>query len=101
MFKVDKNADFNGASFHGVSFLATPAELKKAFGEPRFDDNFGHDKVNLEWQFSDENGNVATVYDWKEYRRLDDDDRVEWHIGGEYHEITHSFLEWVIAELKK
>jgi hypothetical protein len=26
-------------------------------------------------------GNVFTIYDWKEYRKLNLDQKVEWHIG--------------------
>ena len=29
-----------------------------------------------------EKGEVFTVYDWKEYRVLDENELIEWHIGG-------------------
>jgi hypothetical protein len=29
-----------------------------------------------------EDGTVFTVYDWKEYRPLKEDEEVEWHVGG-------------------
>jgi hypothetical protein len=29
-----------------------------------------------------EDGTVFTVYDWKEYRRLEEDEDIEWHVGG-------------------
>jgi hypothetical protein len=29
-----------------------------------------------------EEGEVFTVYDWKEGRVLDEDELIEWHIGG-------------------
>ena len=29
-----------------------------------------------------EGGELFTVYDWKEYRTLDEDEIIEWHIGG-------------------
>jgi hypothetical protein len=29
-----------------------------------------------------EDGEVFTVYDWKEYRQLDENEDIEWHIGG-------------------
>ena len=28
------------------------------------------------------NGDVFTVYDWKEYRSLSESEVIEWHIGG-------------------
>ena len=98
MFKVDKNADTLGTSFHGITFLATPAELVEAFGDA---DNSGDDKVNLEWLFSNEKGDGFTVYDWKEYRRLDESDRVEWHIGSMNPELEVDFRDWVIEKLSK
>ena len=27
-------------------------------------------------------GDVFTVYDWKEYRSLNENELIEWHIGG-------------------
>jgi hypothetical protein len=29
-----------------------------------------------------EDGTIFTVYDWKEYRRLGENEMIEWHIGG-------------------
>ena len=42
----------------------------------------GGDKVNFEWVMENEEGEVFTVYDWKEYRVLDENELIEWHIGG-------------------
>ena len=75
----------NGTSFSGVTIYATPNELiklAKKVGADYYDGNTGDDKVNFDFTFETSVGSVFTVYDWKEYRVLDQDLRVEFHIGG-------------------
>jgi hypothetical protein len=72
----------NGTSFHNVVFHATPWHLMRAIGDPDYMQNGGEDKVNMEWDMETEDGNVFTIYDWKEYRELSLYEMVEWHIGG-------------------
>lgn len=76
------NKETNGTSFHGITFTATVQELRKVLGEPTFETNDGQDKVNFEWEMETEDGEVFTVYDYKEYRRLKENEDIEWHIGG-------------------
>ena len=80
MKQTDKSA--NGTSFHNHTFSATVGDLRKALGEPYCEQNDGEDKVNFEWIMETEDGTVFTVYDWKEYRQLDENEDIEWHIGG-------------------
>ena len=42
---------------------------------------FCGDKVQAEWNIKFEDGEVATIYDWKEYGR-NPEDVTDWHIGG-------------------
>ena len=74
--------DVNGTSLQGY-ITTTRRELARVFGEPY---QFQGDKVNLEWElyFEDETDNcVATIYDWKNYDYILEQDEVyEWHIGG-------------------
>ena len=72
----------NGTSFHDVTIKTSINQLIKVLGEPSMDNNSGEDKVNVEWEVIIDNNIVGTIYDWKEYRRLDGDDLVEFHIGG-------------------
>jgi hypothetical protein len=72
----------NRTSFHDVTIKTSINKLTKILGEPSIQDNTGKDKVNVEWEVITEDGVVGTIYDWKEYRRLDRDDLVEFHIGG-------------------
>jgi len=75
------NQNANGTSFHGVTFKATVNQLISVLGEPHWVDNTGEDKVNFDFVFETEEGDVFTAYDWKEYKVLDLDEVIEWHIG--------------------
>lgn len=76
------NKEVSGTSFHGITFTATVQDLRKVLGEPTYETNDGNDKVNFEWEMETEDGEFFTVYDYKEYRRLREDEDIEWHIGG-------------------
>ena len=80
MKQTDKSAD--GTSFHDHTFTATVDDLRNVLGQPNFESNDGEDKVNFDWIMETEDGEVFTVYDWKEYRQLDENEDIEWHIGG-------------------
>jgi len=71
-----------GTSWHGAIVKASVNELTGILGEPLCATNDGEDKTNFEWCMETANGDVFTVYDWKEYRVLDLDETIEWHIGG-------------------
>lgn len=75
--------DLGVTSFHGCVFTATVNDLRKILGEPAYEQNDGEDKVNFEWEMETEQGTVFTVYDWKEYRRIREDEKIEWHIGSD------------------
>lgn len=82
------SASANGTSFFGSTISATPAEMKEVLGEPSFD--FYDGKINFEWVLENENGDVFTVYDWKEGRYISDSTVIEWHIGGYNAEVTNA-----------
>ena len=90
----------NGTSFHGAVFHASVNELKKILGTPVYADNSGNDKVNFEWEMETEDGQPFTVYDWKEYRALDADEEIEWHIGGHNKTTTTAALLEILDELE-
>lgn len=72
----------SGTSFFGDEFHARVSDLRRILGEPKFENNDGQDKTNFDWTLETESGDVFTVYDWKYYRPLDEEEMVEWHIGG-------------------
>ena len=72
----------SGTSFHSVEFSATPQQLVDLFPDSFRSHNDGEDKTNFDFTLETESGDVFTIYDWKEYRPLEMDEVVEWHIGG-------------------
>ena len=90
---VNTSRSANGTSFHNSTVTATVNELISVIGKPVYDDNTGEDKVNIEWELEDEEGNVVTIYDWKEYRKIGMDEKIEWHIGGMSKMITYNAKE--------
>ena len=93
------NQSANGTSFHDTTFTATVAELRKILGEPQCEQNDGQDKCNFDWTMETEDGTVFTVYDWKEYRRLEEDEEIEWHIGGRSRLDTEKALTEIVVDL--
>ena len=76
------NKSSSVTSFHNTTFTASVADLRQILGEPDWEQNDGQDKVNFDWKMETDDGAVFTVYDWKEYRPLKEDEEVEWHVGG-------------------
>ena len=86
MKRSDK--DISGTSFHNHTFRASKIQLIEAIGEPDWVDGNINDKVQNDWCCETDNGDVFSIYDWKEYRAYGDDEIIEWHIGGRSGEIT-------------
>lgn len=80
-FKNSPNADTNGCSFHGSTVVTTVSILREEIGAPVMQANTGTNKVNFMWVCELEDGNVFTIYDWKEYRSIDENDTIEFNIG--------------------
>jgi hypothetical protein len=80
MKKTEKSA--NGTSFHDVTITTSINELTRLLGEPTYVGDYGEDKVTVEWICETEEGDVVTIYDWKEYRSIGKDEMVEFHLGG-------------------
>lgn len=76
------NQSASGTSFYGVVFSATPKQLTDLFPDSFHAQNDGTDKTNFDFTLETENGDVFTIYDWKEYMPLAMNEIVEWHIGG-------------------
>ena len=72
----------NGTSFHGVSINTTVSKLREVIGDPQCEENSGDDKVNFEWDCETAEGDVFTIYDWKEYRSISENETIDFHIGG-------------------
>jgi hypothetical protein len=77
-----------GTSFHDVTIITTVNELVRVLGEPTIQDNTGEDKTNFEWVCETIDGDIVTIYDWKEYKMIDVDEEIEFHLGG--HSLIHT-----------
>ena len=86
MQKTSQSADWT--SFHNTTIKCSVSTLTKVLGEPDYSGNDGEDKVNFEWNMETDNGDVFTVYDWKEYRSLNENEMIQWHIGGTDRTVT-------------
>jgi hypothetical protein len=86
MKQTEKSPD--GTSFHDTTFDCSISTLRKILGEPQYECNDGSDKVNFDWTMETDEGDVFTVYDWKEYRALNENELIQWHIGGMSKRIT-------------
>jgi hypothetical protein len=95
--KTYKSTD--GTSFFGTTIRATVNQLISAFGEPSDDSNTGEDKVNFEWEMETEDGEVFTIYDWKEYRMIDVDEYVIWHIGAMNKSVCNTAEDEILKKL--
>jgi hypothetical protein len=89
------NQSTSGTSFHNSVINASVNELIAVLGEPHYQSNDGQDKVNFEWDCETEDGDVFTIYDWKEYRSISKDESIEWHIGGNSGFVTSTAVEEV------
>jgi hypothetical protein len=78
----------SGTSFHDTTVRTTIHTLLKLLGQPTIVDNTGLDKTNYEWEMETSDGDVFTVYDWKEYKILHEHEIIDFHIGGNSRAIT-------------
>jgi hypothetical protein len=76
---------WGSSSFHGTTIILTPKQLIDYCEENDIsycNNNDGTGKSNFDFDFETKEGVYFTVYDWKEYRKLNLDEHVEFHIGG-------------------
>ncbi len=82
-----------GTSWHGDYIISTIEELRVIFGSPDYVGGID-DKVQFEWlldlEVSNSLGTSAriTIYDWKEYRKFNEEELIEFHIGAFSGKIT-------------
>jgi hypothetical protein len=86
----------SGTSFHGHTIEASYNQLVDVLGKPQSEQNDGSDKTNFDWTCETEEGVLFTVYDWKEYRKIKPNERIEWHIGAKNQAASyHAFLQLI------
>ena len=95
------NKSTNDTSFFDTTLDTTIHTLLKILGQPTIVDNTGMDKTNYEWNMETSDGDVFTVYDWKEYRILNEHEVIEFHIGGHSRIVTEQAREEIYDALTK
>ena len=75
------NKSANHTSYHDIDIPSTLNLLRKVLGEPQSFNNTGDDKTNVDYVCETEDGDVFTIYDWKMYRPIGDDEVIRFHIG--------------------
>jgi hypothetical protein len=93
------NKGANGTSFHDDTIFATVADLRKVLGEPQHEQNDGSDKSNYDFTLETSTGDVFTIYDWKTYRPIGDNEMVSFHIGGHNSTVTEQAKNELIKML--
>ncbi len=78
-----------GTSFYDDTVTCSVNDLKTILGKPEYENNTGKDKTNFEWICETDKGDVFTIYDYKKYRELDENEYVKWHIGGHNKDATY------------
>jgi len=79
--KTDPNA--SGTSLSNY-VEASYAQLVSLFGAPSYNETSADDKVDVEWVLANEEGQVVTIYNWKDYdggHRARSSLSYRWHIG--------------------
>jgi hypothetical protein len=69
-----------GSSFWGSTVRTTLSKLIQACGNPSY--KSGDTKVQYVWTLENDEGIVFSIYDWREYQKITEDESIEWHIGG-------------------
>ncbi len=95
------NLDSEGTSFHDVTIQCTMRDLVKLLGDCTYGQNSGKDKVNCEWVCETSNGEVFTIYDYKYYRPLQEDEIVVWHIGANSRRVSNMAANQLIQSLNE
>lgn len=80
MKKTNKSSA--GTSFYNHTVWASRAELTEALGAPTTVGTL-EEKVQYEWERETDQGDVFTIYDWKEYAQHSAAARLVWHIGAQ------------------
>lgn len=88
-----------GTSFYGHEILTSVAELREAIGIESLKQNDGKDKVNFEWMCETSEGDIFTIYDWKEYCKIKTTGQYHFHIGAKNEKVAEKALLLLTSKL--
>tara|TARA_Y100000034_G_C6654077_1_gene286431 strand:+ start:182 stop:538 length:357 start_codon:yes stop_codon:yes gene_type:complete len=94
----EEGVNINGSCYMG-KVIVDYATLVEKFGPPKA----GWDgyKTDVEWHIEFEDGNIATIYNWKDghnycgEKGLHHTDIKEWHIGGHHKSVTTWITDYI------
>lgn len=92
--RINKNLDASGTSFHGTTVKATAKQIESFMGESVFSCN----KTNYNWIAVTDDGDLFTVYDWKE-GDINENTEVFFHVGGFSKEATEKAKAEMLSHL--
>lgn len=75
------NKNIAELSHYYVQIESTWKKLEAVLGQPQYSENEGH-KNNVEWTCEMDDGELITIYDWKEGREIFTDENIYWNING-------------------
>ena len=81
-----KPTTYDQTSYHNVQIRTTINKLKALadkIGAEYFEPDHINEKSQFDFEFETESGVFFTVYDWKEYRELNHNEVLSFHIGSE------------------
>lgn len=74
-------SNWSGTSFFDLIINCSANKLKEVFGEADAHTENINEKSQYNWNLQTDKGSYFCIYDWKEYREYDDDEKIEWHVG--------------------
>ena len=93
--KLNEFSKASGTSYQG-SIMTSLSKLKSLLGEASEHYQDLDSKTRNEYLIEFDDGLVATIYDYKEYRAYDDDEILEFHIGG-FNNLAVSRLQNILS----
>jgi len=99
MNRLDQPSLTIDLGFHNHDFKAALEDIEKVCGKVMYTDSDTDEQTQNEWEMQTEDGTPFTIYDFKEYRNYDKNEKITWHIGSDnrfgskraYEELKRSF----------
>ena len=81
MNRLEDSSLAENLTFHNHDFVAAQEDIEKVCGIVMYTDLDPEEITQNEWEMQTEDGTPFTIYDWKEYREISDNEKITWHIG--------------------
>jgi hypothetical protein len=81
MNRLEDSSLAENLTFHNHDFIAAQEDIEKVCGIVMYTDPDPGEVTQNEWEMQTEDGTPFTIYDFKEYREYDKNEKITWHIG--------------------